>query len=108
MDNDDPGYHHLTEEEIASTVLEKEEEEEESEPPEAAEAPFKLSHIRRSMDDIMLWLDYVNDPESQWYYSMFREFRLLVIRRQLASHKQVKIHDFFTPMPNRALHMQGE
>ena len=97
MDLDDPGYHHLTEEEIVASVLEKDEvvrEEEEINPGDKV----KLSDVRRSADDILLWLDQSQDPEAQKYYCHLRELRALVIREQHASPKQFRIHDFFKPM----------
>ena len=102
VDADDPGYHHETEEEIAASVATttQQESEEESEEEDVTEK-VKLSLVRKGMDDALAWIDQVDDREAQRYYSHLRDFRAYIIQLQHAKEKQVKIHDFFKPIPRR-------
>ena len=102
VDADDPGYHHMTEAEIAESVVASKDADESEEEEMSDDDTPKLGHIRQCMDDVLKWLDRIDDRDFERYYTKFRDFRNLIITRQHAKRKQRKIHDFFKPMPPRS------
>ena len=105
MDIDDDGCHHKTEEEIAQEVTAQKDahdDDDDDDEDGGSKFPHKLSEIRSAMDMALAYVNYnIHDSEAQGFYSHLRDFRGMIIRRQHSQQKQVKIHDFFKPMPKR-------
>ncbi|KAG7172019.1 Tigger transposable element-derived protein 7-like 15, partial [Homarus americanus] len=100
-----PGFQVLTEEEIADEVLvgdSRDSEDEEDDEP-LPKKP-KLSVIRESTDNVILYIELSAETDDvQHYYQHFRAFRELIIQRQHHQGKQLKLDSFFKPVrPNPA------
>lgn len=96
-DEGDPGYHIMTESEIADEVMTLEDEDGsgDNEEEETAVPKTKLSVIRSHLDDIITFMDNSSDIEIQLYYTHFRNFRELIIKKQQTSKVQSKLDGFF-------------
>jgi hypothetical protein len=49
------------------------------------------------MDDAISYIKASSDPEVLVYYGHFRQFHSIIIKKQHASGKQLKIDSFFQP-----------
>ena len=86
IDADDPGYHHITDAEIAESVSASQEVTEASDDEEMPDEDMpKLSRIRQCMDEVLKWLDRVDDRDAQKYYPKLRDLRNAIITRQHAT-----------------------
>jgi hypothetical protein len=65
---------------------------------ESASSSPKLSVIRNHMDDANSYIGASSDPQVLAYYGNFRQFRSIIIKKQHASGKQLKIDSFFQPI----------
>ena len=98
-DKDEPGYRHETEEDIARSVQGEGAEEEDEEDEEEDDGPRpKLSDVRYHLDKLLEAVEYYHDLDR--HYSVLREIRSDVIKRQHQNFKQGKISDFFSPLPS--------
>lgn len=95
-DQDDPGYHHLTEEEIAASVSSKPIEQANT---DESSSKLKLSAVRCCADTIVEWIDQTDLKGVQPFYATIRQLRDKVIIEQNARYVQPKIHDFFKIYP---------
>jgi hypothetical protein len=64
---------------------------------ESASSCPKLSVIRNRMDDVISYIGASSDPEVLAYCGHFRQFCSIIIKKQHASGKQLKIDSFFQP-----------
>jgi hypothetical protein len=96
-DDSDPGYQILSQEEIADSVLQGSEEDDDVIEEESASSCPKLSIIRNHMDDMILYTRASSDLEVLAYYGHFSQFHSIIIKKQHASGKQLKIDSFFQP-----------
>jgi hypothetical protein len=64
---------------------------------ESASSCPKLAIIRNHMDDAISHIGAYSDPEVLACYGHFRPFRSVIIKKQHASGKQLKIDSFFQP-----------
>jgi hypothetical protein len=64
---------------------------------ESASSCPKLPGIRNHMDNVILYIGASSDPEVLVYYGHFRQFHLIIIKKQHASGKQLKFDSFFQP-----------
>lgn len=97
VDEGDPGYNIMTESEIADEVMNQKNEDgsEDSEEEETTLRKIKLSVVRSHLDDLITFIDYSSDNEIQLYYTHFRNFRELIIKKQRTSKVQTKLDSFF-------------
>jgi hypothetical protein len=94
-DNGDPRYQILSQEEIAESVLQGKEEDDNVPEEKSASSCPNLSVIRNHMDDVISYTEASSDPEVLAYYGHFRHFHSILIKKQLASGKQLKNDSFF-------------
>uniref|UniRef100_A0A6P7GP00 Uncharacterized protein LOC114340382 n=1 Tax=Diabrotica virgifera virgifera TaxID=50390 RepID=A0A6P7GP00_DIAVI len=55
---------------------------------------MKFSEVRSHLNDLITFIDY-SDNEVQLYYTQFRNFRELIIKKQQTSKVQTKHDSFF-------------
>jgi hypothetical protein len=96
LDNDDsdPGFQILSQEELAESVLQGKEEDDDVVEEESASSCPKLPVIRNHMDDVISYIGASSDLELPAYYRHFRQFCSVIIKKQHASWKQLKIVSF--------------
>jgi hypothetical protein len=96
-DGSDPSYQILSQEERAESVLQGKEEDNDAVEEESDTSYPKLLVIRNYVDDVISYIGASSDKEVLTYYGHFRQFRSIIIRKQHASGKQLKIDSFFQP-----------
>jgi hypothetical protein len=100
-DDGDPGYQILSQEEIAESGLKGREEDDNVIEEEPASSCPKLTVIRNHMGDVISCIRMSSGPEVLAYYGHFMEFCSIIIKKQHANGKQLKIDSFFQPTRSR-------
>ena len=92
-----PGHEIYTEEEIAEQIQGQEADESSEEEEEEPIKLPKLSLLRESVDNLLLFAEHT--PEAASFYTQLRLMKDIIIKKQHQGGKQTKIHSFFTPQP---------
>jgi hypothetical protein len=82
---------------MAESILQGKEEDDSVAEEESASSYPKSSVIRNHMDDVISYIGASSDPKVLAYYGHFRQFCSVIIKKQHASRKQLKIDSFFQP-----------
>ena len=82
----------MTESELADEAMNLKDEDgsEDSEEEKTPLSKMKLSVVRSHFNNLITFIDYSSDNEVQLYYTHFRNFRELIIKK-----RQTKIDSFF-------------
>jgi len=104
-DEDDMGYHILTEEEIVESVIAAENSEtdeyEQDEVDDSIKSKPKLGEIKDHLNIVLKYVEDNDDENISAYYEHLRHLHELLIREINAKRRQQKISSFFKPVNER-------
>lgn len=101
-DEDDPGFHLLTEEEIVGSVTEKEDssedEEEDLQEEDNTQATIKVSEVKDHLNFVIEYVEQSKNENVFAYYEHLRHLRQLLTNEINNKQTQQKINTFFKPV----------